>query len=176
MYHHPSHDEKETSVTSFIDLPLFKFPNTLSRNDDDGIRTCTAESEELVASQGAACRATCSSANSPPTFRSLRRPCPRIVCPDDVDRTACTAPGVTYAAAGFVRGIQDSSHVIRGPTRKTLVFTTLQNVSSSLTHSYSGIQSPIQTIFSLAAWGRHSPRSWCVARPRRALSPSRGSV
>ena len=72
---------------------FFCFSNILDQNDD-GIHTRTAEGEELVCIQGAACHAIRSHANSLPP-RSLRRPCPRIACPDVVDRTACTAPDVT---------------------------------------------------------------------------------
>ena len=53
--------------------------------------------------------------------------------------------------------------------KKHTRFYTSVNVSSPLTHSYSGIQPPIQPIFSLAAWGGHSPRWRCVAGSLRAL-------
>ena len=54
------------------------------------------KARNLCAFQGAACHATRSHANPLPP-RSLRCPCPRIAIayPDDVHRTACTAPGVT---------------------------------------------------------------------------------
>ena len=49
-----------------------------------------------------------------------------------------------------------------------------QKSLESLTASLLGRQPSIEPIFSLAAWGGHSPRWWCRARPRRALSRSRG--
>ena len=124
MYHYPSHDEQETSVTSFVDLSLSKF--ILNRNDNDGIRTCTAEGEELVASQGAACRATCSFATPPPPlfalFVVLALALPALI----LWIVLIALPQVSlYAAGGFVRGIRGLSHVIRGPKRKKLVSTIL---------------------------------------------------
>ena len=70
-----------------------------------------------------------------------------------------------------VRGIRDSSHIVKGPTRKTPVFCLFSSVKawSSLTHSHSGGQRPIHPIFLLTAWGSHSPRWWVGARPRCAL-------
>ena len=69
------------------------------------------------------------------------------------------------------------THCLLEARQQTLDFTPLRNISSYLlTDSYSGRQPPVQPIFLLAAWGRHSPRWWCGADTRGALSRDHGGM
>ena len=84
---------------------------------------------------------------TPPPFRSLHRPCPRIACPDDVHRTARTAPGVTLRCCWICPGnsrfipnncprFMASAHRLTNITLSTLIATLLWWKGKSPTYIY----------------------------------------